>query len=214
VWIGQQKESSYAVIDRGKQKGVWTYEIGEAIEKGLAVSEIKTNAAILKKDEYTVSIKLFAKGFEWISKPKIMTAAAKSKTATDASPAPKKEKPVPPKPDLTKEIKTDGRTVVISKTLASQIRADTNVILSHVAVKGSLDSSGKSNGFKIVSIDKGSIAEKAGIRANDIIQEVNGIPLSSSDDIKKAQEMYKNSGKFEVKILRGNQTKMLYYEIR
>lgn len=214
VWLGQKKGDSYAVIDRGKQKGVWTYEIGEVIEKGLSVFEIKPNAAILKKDEYAVSVKLFAKGFEWISKPKVMMAAANTKTAKDASSASKKEKPVTPKPDLTKEIKTDGNTVVISKTLADQIRADTNVILSHVAVKGSVDSKGKSNGFKIVSVDKGSIAEKVGIRTDDIIQEVNGLALRSSDDIKKAQQAFKNSGRFEVKVLRGNQSKMLYYEIR
>lgn len=214
VWLGQKKGDSYAVIDRGKQKGVWTYEIGEIIEKGLSVSEIKSNAAILKKDEYAISVKLFAKGFEWISKPKVMTAAAKSKTATDASPAPKKEKTEPPKPDLTKEIKTDGNKVIISKALADQIRADNSVIMSQVAIKGSLDGKGKSNGFKIVSVDRGSVAEKIGIRTNDIVQEVNGFALRSSDDLKKAQQTFKNSGKFEVKILRGGQTKTLYYEIR
>ena len=37
VWLGEKKSDLYAVIDRGGQKGVWTYELGEVVEKGLVV---------------------------------------------------------------------------------------------------------------------------------------------------------------------------------
>jgi hypothetical protein len=34
VVLGVKKKDQYAVIDRGAQKGVWTYEIGTRSKKG------------------------------------------------------------------------------------------------------------------------------------------------------------------------------------
>ncbi len=41
VVLGLHKKESYAVIDLGAQKGVWAYEEGEVVEKGLALKEIR-----------------------------------------------------------------------------------------------------------------------------------------------------------------------------
>ncbi|MBA4391625.1 MAG: hypothetical protein C0399_11925 [Syntrophus sp. (in: bacteria)] len=205
VWFGERKSDLYAVIDRGGQKGVWTYGLGEVVEKGLVVSDIQRNSVLLKKSDFAATIKLFAKRFERINMPQ-GTPVAKDI----------KEEKVQPKQqvDYSKDIKKEGNTVVVSKALADRIRADNNIVLSTIAVKASVDNSGQSNGFKVVSVDRGSIAEKMGLVTNDILQEVNGQNLTASNDGKNAQESLKNMSKFEVKILRGTQTKMLSYEIK
>ena len=213
VWLGQQKGELYAVIDRGGQKGVWTYEAGEVIEKGLVVSDIKQNSVLLKKDDFGATLKLFAKGFERVPVTLAAATSAKAKEKGDAKNDLKKIPAAKPA-DYMKDVKKEGNAIVISKTLIEKIEKDNSIIMSAVAVKGSLDKQGKANGFKIVSVDKGSLAEKIGVTTNDVVQEVNGFKLNNSNDVNKAQQTFKNATKFEVKVLRGNKPKTLYYEIR
>lgn len=214
VWLGEKKSDLHAVIDRGGQKGVWTYALGEVVEKGLVVSDIQRNSVLLKKSDFAATIKLFAKGFERKNMPQgslVAKSVKEDKLVKDI-----KEERVQTKQQLnySKDIKKEGNTVVVSKTLADKIRADNNIVLSTVAVKTLVDKNGQSNGFQIVAVDKGSIAEKMGLVANDILQEVNGQKLTASENGKSVQDSFKNTSKFEVKILRGNQTKMLFYKVK
>ena len=213
VWLGQKKDHDYAVIDKGQQKGVWTYEVGEAVEAGLVVTDIQRNSVTLAKDDFVATIKLFAKGFERVRVPGKPIPVVKSQEAGKPK-VEKKGGAGPTSAELAKEVHSEGRTIVVSKALVDKIRADTSVFMSAVAVKAALDGSGKADGFQIVSVDRGSLAEKMGIAPNDIVQEVNGFRIRNSEDAKKAQGTFNNSNKFEVKVLRGNQPRTLYYEIK
>jgi S1-C subfamily serine protease len=118
------------------------------------------------------------------------------------------------KKDYSKEIMRKGRTVIISRVLADKIKEDNSIVMAAVTVKASLDRNGKGNGYKIVAVDKGSLAQKLGVVKNDVVQEVNGQKLVSSDDVKRAEEKFKDSNEFEVKIIRKGRSKTLYYAIR
>jgi type II secretory pathway component PulC len=213
VWMGQKKNSNYAVIDKGQQKGVWTYETGETVDAGLVVSDIQRNSVTLTKDDFVATIKLFAKGFDRVRVPGKVLQVVKSQEV-DKPKTEKKGAQVPTAAELGKEIRSEGRTIVVSKALLDKIRADNSIIMSSVAVKAAIDRNGKSEGFQVVSIDRGSLAEKIGIAPNDIVQEVNGYSVKTSEDIKKAQGTFNSSNKFEVKVLRGGQTRTLYYEVK
>jgi len=219
VWMGQKKDEIYAVIDKGQQKGVWSYELGEVVEGGLVVSEIKSNSVTLKKDDFVATLKLFAKGYERepvVSRTASQVPAKLSISKNDI------EKPEPSKvakrPLTASELATgviqDGKTVVISKSLVNRIRADNSLVMSSVAIKASVDQSGRANGFKIVSVDKGSLPDKIGILPNDVIQEINGMKITTAEDVKRAQAKFANANSFELKLLRNNQIRTLYYEIR
>ena len=213
VWLGQKKEHDYAVIDKGQQKGVWTYELGEVVDAGLVVTAIERNSVTLAKDDFVATMKLFAKGFERVRAPGKPMPVVKSEEAGK----PKVEKKTmsgPAPAELEKEIRNDGKTIFVSKALVDKIRADNSIIMSAVAVKAASDRSGKAQGFQVVSVDRGSLAEKMGIAPNDIVQEVNGLSVRTSDDVKKAQGNFNRADRFEVKVLRGGQARILYYEIK
>jgi type II secretion system protein C len=207
VWIGQQKERSYAIIDKGAQKGVWSYELGEIVDKGLVVSEIKPNFVKLVKGDFNATLKLFAKGYEKGATPGPVVAA-RQVAAIPAARAPVKGV------DMLKDVRREGNTVLIPKSLADRIKTDNSIVMSAVAVKASIDGQGKSNGYQVVSVDRGSLAEKIGIKPNDVVQEVNGLKLGSSADMTNAYSKFKNDSKFEVRVLRNGQTETLRYEIR
>ncbi len=49
VMLSPRKRDNYAVIDLGGQKGVWVYEPGDVIEKGLALKEIGKDSVRIEK---------------------------------------------------------------------------------------------------------------------------------------------------------------------
>ena len=189
VMLSQKKRDNYAVIDLGGQKGVWVYEQGDVIERGLAVKEIRKDSVVIEKEDFGVVLKLFS------------SAQQLTKRRTPAPVAAKKIDPA-------KEIKKVGSVVRISKSLAEQLKADNTAIMSSVAVKPTPD------GVKVVAVDKGSIAQMMGIAPNDTLQEVNGLRLGSTGDMNTIYESLKNSSDFEITVLRGGKIETLHYQIR
>jgi S1-C subfamily serine protease len=114
----------------------------------------------------------------------------------------------------SKEIMMKGKVVVVSKALADKIRADNSIVMAAVTVKASLDKRRKGNGYRIVAVDKGSLAQKLGILKNDIVQEVNGFKLVSADDVNQAQERFMDATDLEVRIIRKGRARILYYAVR
>jgi type II secretion system protein C len=213
IMTGHQKKDFYAVIDRGGQKGVWTYELGETIERGLTVTDIKKDAVIIEKGDFAAILKLFAKSFERI--PGTAHAAAPIQPAKKEEVKPARKDQAAPKPiDYSKDVKKEGKTIVLSKSLADRIKSDSTVVMSSLAIKLSTDAAGKPNGYKVVGVDKGSLANKLGIMQDDVLQAVNGFQLNNAEDAKKAHETLRNALKLEVKVLRRGKVETLRYEIR
>lgn len=208
IMTGQGKKDHYAVIDRGGQKGVWTYEMGEVVEKGLVVKEIKKDTVVLQKGDFGALLRLFAINAERIA---VASAVAAAGSGKDAS-GPRKGSPQKKKQGA--EIRREGKTLVIPKALAEQIKNDSTAIMSSVALKLATDASGRLSGYRVVAIDKGSIVGKMGLRPDDTLQAVNGRSLSSGEDLKKLYDDLKNVTKFQLKVLRQGKAETIFYEIR
>ena len=213
VMTGHQNRDFFAVIDRGGQKGVWTYEVGETIERGLAVTQIRKDAVVIEKGDFAAVLKLFAKSFERIPSTNAATAPKETLKQEDLKLV-KKTQPASHAEDFGKDVRKEGKTTVIPKSLAEKMRSDNTTIMSSLSVKPSTDTAGKPNGYKVVSVDGGSLAQKLGIRADDVLQEVNGYELKTIEDTKKAHDALKNASKFEVKVFRQGKVETLRYEIQ
>lgn len=207
VMIGDRKKDYYAVIDRGGQKGVWIYEIGEVVERGLAVKEIRKDAVVLQKDDFGAFLRLFAMNAERIP---VTTASA----APDIDNAANAKKLEVRKSGQGSEIRREGKTLVIPKAVAERIKSDNGTIMSSIAVKIATDANGQAAGYKVVAIDNKSILGKMGLKANDTLQMVNGHSLKSGEDLKKLYDDLKNASKFELKVLRQGKPETIFYEIR
>jgi type II secretory pathway component PulC len=203
VMLGVRQRETYAVIDRGGQKGVWTYEAGEVIERGLTLKEIRKDSIKVEKGDFAAVLKLFSPIYE-----KTPSSQQPVGAAVTGQPPQKKSGQEMAKLDLGKEIKKEGRVTVISKSLAEKLKSDNNVVMSSIAVKASAD------GLKVVAVDRGSIAQRMGIAPDDTLQEINGHRLNSSQDMNKVYEALRNVTTFDVKVLRRGRPETLRYEIR
>ncbi|HAR96183.1 MAG TPA: hypothetical protein DCR97_09505 [Deltaproteobacteria bacterium] len=207
VMIGDKKKDYYAVIDRGGQKGVWIYETGEVVERGLAVKEIRKDSVVLQKDDFGALLRLFA-----VNAERIFLAAPAAAAPSPNAANPKKR--TVQKQGQGPEIKRVGKTLVIPKKLADRLKSDNSSVMSSIAIRMATDGSGNPAGYKVVAIDKESIAGKMGLKANDTIQAVNGYSLKSGDDLKKLYDDLKNATRFELKVLRQGKQETIFYEIR
>ncbi len=202
VMLGVQKKDNYAVLDRGGQKGVWTYEIGDVIERGLALKEIRKDSIRLEKGDFAAVVRLFspvperAPGTQPATTPTVVQAP-QGKTGQGNG-----------RGDVANDITKEGAITLISKSLAEKLKTDNNMVMSSIAVKAAAD------GLKVVAVDRGSIAQRMGIAPDDTLQEVNGHRLNSSEDMNKVYEALKNETSFSVKVLRGGKLETLRYEIR
>ena len=120
----------------------------------------------------------------------------------------KSKKPIDP---YAKEIRKSGDIVVISKSFADLARENNSIILSKVAIQQRLDDAGKIAGYELVSIDRGSVVEKTGLRSHDLVTSVNGVPAR---DLNASRKSLEPCNRFDITILRNGKAKNIIIEIQ
>jgi len=73
---------------------------------------------------------------------------------------------------------------------------------------------GKPSGYSVSEIVPGSLMEKLGLKNNDIIKKVNGMPVSRPEDIMQAYAQLQRDSNIEVEVERSGRAEVLRYEIR
>lgn len=73
---------------------------------------------------------------------------------------------------------------------------------------------GKTNGFKLFAIKRGSLFQKIGLENNDVVQRVNGIDLNDPTRAMALLQELQGQTKLSVDVVRGGETRTLTYEIR
>jgi general secretion pathway protein C len=70
----------------------------------------------------------------------------------------------------------------------------------------------KSGGFQVQQIQAGSLYEKLGLRAGDVIKVVNGQPVNSAEDAMRLYQQMSNIDAVQLEITRDGKSENLYYQ--
>jgi general secretion pathway protein C len=70
----------------------------------------------------------------------------------------------------------------------------------------------KSGGFQVQQIQAGSLYEKLGLRAGDVIKVVNGQPVNSAEDAMRLYQQMSNIDAVQLEITRDGKSEHLYYQ--
>jgi len=182
------KPSMAIIVHHGKSK---LLTVGESID-GFRLSEV-----------YTDRVKLIKSGREyWLSMKKAKSSATVAKSAG-------KERVKPS--DLAEQIRQEGDTYYIPRELLDEMH-DVKKIFKFIAIKP-IYRDNKLIGFGVSSIKKGSVFDKMGLRKRDIIEKINGNPLSSETDAFKYFNKINELSALTLTIKRGSERKELHYEI-
>ncbi len=115
--------------------------------------------------------------------------------------------------NLDKIKKTGNDQYRISRDFLDKLTQRLDIVASQAAIVPYFEK-GKSAGFRIFRIRRGSLYEKLGIRNGDVIKRINGYEFTTPQ---KALEAYSNlmsATNLSVEIKRGGRMKQLRYEIK
>jgi general secretion pathway protein C len=113
----------------------------------------------------------------------------------------------------TERIQQVGNKTVVKKDLLEEYTKNSDKIWRDISLKENL-TNGKIDGFTINKIKRGSNFEKLGLKSGDILKSVNNVELKSYDDAMKIYKKVGNMSSLNMKIIRGNETMELGYEIK
>jgi len=199
-------EPGYAIIRDRKKRSEDTYTVGDFIVADAKVEEIRDSEVVILRagKRETLSMVFSGKG----------PTPARGRGLARAS------RPV--FPASTRAARGSGEAIrvvndnlrYINKTkfmeeasqnlasLINQVRTSPNVV------------DGRPSGIQVEAMGTDQISARAGIRSGDIIKSVNGVRVSSIDDILAQRDRFENAPEIRVVIERNGRHRTLVYKIR
>jgi type II secretion system protein C len=121
-----------------------------------------------------------------------------------------------PPPTVYKEEGFERKEKEISMTQAYRnklLTADFTKVLQDAKASPNIVD-GELKGFVLTRIRKDSIYEKAGLQNDDIVEEINGIPLTDTSQAIKLLQSLRNESEIEVRINRGGSVQKFILSVR
>lgn len=196
-----QNEYSSCVVTISNKPGTYTIR-----DKNPFGNSTKIVRILAKRVEFTNSGRLefvdledFAKLVDLNKRPDYGTPAksAENSTTKDTS-------------DI--EVSQEGDTFQVARADLEKAMEDLPALQKDIRITLNYDAKGKPAGFKILSIRRGSIFEKLGMRRYDILKSVNGQTLDIQNGFSTFNSL-KNETEFELELERGGQVKVFKYQV-
>lgn len=179
-------EDSLALIRSGAKAGVFRLE--EELASGVVVSEIGRKLVIL--NDHGTRREL----------PLKQRKGARAQLVRQQNPAAAKEGIVA----------VDESRWKISKSVADNARANLNSLLQTARMIPQIKN-GKTIGFKMVELEKGSLLEKIGLRVGDLVVEINQVELNSPEKALQIFQQVREADNITLGLMRNGQPKTFEY---
>jgi len=177
----------------------------EEIEPGAYLSSVERDKVWITRGKEREKLELLPVG----SRVRPTTAAAPA--APQAS-APQVSSVPPPAGDIRVERLAENR-YSIDEAGVAQLSGNFNQFMSQIRMIPYFEGN-KSAGYRIAAIRPGTTFERLGFQGGDVLQQVNGVDLSTPEKLYTVFQNLKDEKKVSVNILRQGQKSTLTYEIR
>ncbi|OQX64826.1 MAG: hypothetical protein B5M55_05405 [Desulfococcus sp. 4484_242] len=104
-------------------------------------------------------------------------------------------------------------TIMVSRSDIQESMRNINELLSQARIQPHYRN-GNPGGVRISRIQRGSIFSKLGLRNGDVVEEINGNPLTRAEDIFSLYERLKSGDQASLQITRRGRKKTLTYKFR
>lgn len=179
-------EDSFALIKVGSKSG--TFKLGDELASGVVVSEIGRKLVVLKDHGVRRELPL---------KQHKATRAQRVKKRSTAS-------------GKQGIVAVDENSWRISKAVVDNARAHLNSLLQTARMIPQIKG-GKTVGFKLVELEKGSLLQKIGLRVGDLIVEINQVKLNSPEKALQIFQQVREANNITLSLLRNGQPKTFEY---
>jgi len=195
---GGSADSRFAIVESTKDRKQFLVGMGEALD-GAEVADIGWRRIVLRRgateEVLTVPADVGLRGGQPSPRPGAPVAAA-------AAPA---------NGGVVRKI-GDDRFLIGRAEVDHQLEQLSDLFTQMRAVPNMKD--GRTEGFRIFAIRRGSLFEQLGLLNNDVVQRINGVELTDPTRAMGLFEELKGETRLSVDVLRGGEPRSLSYEIR
>ncbi|TRZ99641.1 MAG: PDZ domain-containing protein [Deltaproteobacteria bacterium] len=182
----------------------------EEVEPGAFLSSVERDKVWLTRGDEREMLELLPVGSKTRASLSLPTASAPRSAAPRAPQAAGTSSP--PAGDIRVEHLGDNR-FSIDEAGVTQLTTNINQYMTQVRLIPFFEGN-KSAGYRIAAIRPGTTFEHLGFQGGDVLQQVNGLDVSSPEKLYTIFQNLKDEKKVSVNILRQGQKNTLTYEIR
>ena len=182
----------------------------EEVEPGAVLSSVERDKAWLTRGTDREMLEILPVGSK--ARASLSPPAAGVKSAPPGAPQAAATSPSQAVGDIRVERLADNR-FSIDEAGVTQLTTNINQYMTQVRLIPFFEGN-KSAGYRIASIRPGTTFEQLGFQGGDVLQQVNGLDVSTPEKLYTIFQNLKDEKKVSVNILRQGQKNTLTYEIR
>ncbi len=182
----------------------------EEVEPGAILSSVERDKVWLTRGSEREMLELLPVGSK--TRASLSPPVAGQRSAAPGAPQAAGTSPAQTPGDIRVERLADNR-FSIDEAGVAQLSGNFNQFMTQVRMVPYFEGN-KAAGYRLAAIRPGTTFERLGFQGGDILQQVNGLDLSSPEKIAAIFQNLKDEKKVSVNILRQGQKNTLTYEIR
>lgn len=187
---------SFAIIEDKRAKKEDLYRVGDMILGQAKLIQIFENRVVVLHDGRKEILELFVEKEETKSKQRTIASSKQ-----------------PPRV-LGRGVRRLGSNRwSISREEIETAKANTSQLMTQIRVTPNF-TEGKPDGFKLVSIKRGSIFDRLGLRNGDVVRQINGVPLDSPEKTMEVYGQLESGGSITLDVVRRGRQQTFTYELQ
>ncbi len=208
--VSSTPSASRAILWANGMKLPKAFHDHEEVEPGAILSSIERDKVWLTRGTEREMLELLPVGSS--ARASLSPPVAGQKPGAPGAPQAAGTSPGQPPGDIRVERLADNR-YSIDEAGVAQLSGNFNQFMTQVRMVPYFEGN-KAAGYRLAAIRPGTTFERLGFQGGDVLQQVNGLDLSSPDKIAAIFGNLKDEKKVSVNILRQGQKNTLTYEIR
>jgi len=201
--VGEARVAYAVIAEKGEQD---LYRVGDEVLDGVVLEAVHRGEVVLRRGSERLLLSMqeapagVAAGF---GKPPI-------------PPLP----PTPATPEGAAGAAGEGvrqvspNSYLLERSTVANSLKNLPTMMRDLRVIPSFDGARQPNGYRVASIRSGSLVDKLGLQRGDVIQSINGLPISDPDRAYQAYQQLKDENSIKIEVLRGTTPQTLTYEIQ
>ena len=206
--VSSNPASSRAILWANGMKEPKAFREKEEVEPGAFLSSVERDKAWITRGGEREMLEILPVGSKTRAS---LSPPAGPRSAPPGAPQAAGSSP-PPAGDIRVERLGDNR-FSIDEAGVTQLTTNINQYMTQVRLIPFFEGN-KSSGYRIAAIRPGTTFEQLGFQGGDVLQQVNGLDVSSPEKLYTIFQNLKDEKKVSVNILRQGQKNTLTYEIR
>jgi len=187
---------AYAVIAKSNKQEL--YHVGDEVIQGVTLEEVRHGEVILQRGSERLLLAMEEGGK--------IGAGSRFRRRTRPS--------IPKKAGMEGVRQVSPNSYLLERDTVTQSLKNLSTMMRDIRVVPSFDAARQPNGYRVASIRYGSLLDKLGLKRGDVIQSINGLPISDPDRAYQAYQQLKDESSIQIDILRGSSPQTLTYEIQ